>query len=63
MHHNVCGVVVQVQPGATAARVSDDKGRHLEMRYDEATDTFVITAQDCNIRVETGSNKIWVTKR
>jgi hypothetical protein len=61
LHTNELGTVVQAQANASGARVSDNHGHHLDVRYDEVAGTFVIEAQSSNVRVETGSNKIWVT--
>lgn len=64
IHTNALGQVVQVHEHASGARVSDGKGHHLDMRYDESTDTFVLEySEGVNFSVETGSNKIWVIKR
>lgn len=63
LYDNPGGIVAQVHEFASGMRVSDGQGRHIDARYDAATGAFVITAESSNIRVETGSNKIWITKR
>lgn len=63
IHNNPGGVtVVQAQPHANGARVSDTfSGRYIDVRYDDASGEFIIEAESSNIHVETGSNKIWVS--
>jgi hypothetical protein len=57
---NKFSAVLQLHKAATGARISDGKGRHLDVRYDFVNDRFVIEADSSNIEVNVVHNKILV---
>ena len=59
VHINTCGTIVQTHVGASAARVSDDSGHSICVRWDSDMGVFVIEA-DCDMHIASSQRTITV---
>jgi hypothetical protein len=57
VHINHGSVIVQAHEAAIGARVTDNNGHYLDVRYDAEHDTFVIEASDASTLGKTSLEK------